>query len=350
MADTATTNTQTQAAAPQAEAPEKSHDDLIASMTGGMVPASVPAFAGSSRLNADGRPLKEFRTELRKINDVRNALTTLSVIVAPIVTIALVIAIDHWLAVVAAIPVMAGWQNRWYILHHEAAHRLLFSNRRVNDRVGVNLMGWLVFGTGAHHYRRGHANHHRDEFGPKEPDFLLYAFYPIPRPSAMRKLRRDATGVSAYRIMKPRFTGLLKPKYLPLSLRFFAGQAIVFSLFLLAGAPLLYVVLWALPYVTLYQVYNRLRSLAEHGGMTRSDDRRETTHHVRQSMLARATFAPYNVGYHLAHHVDSGVPFRNLPKLHDALVEDGYATEGLVWETYPKLWKSMVLSDSAATS
>lgn len=341
MADTATETTTTDS---DTAAPEKSHEELLATMTGGLVPRDVPDFSGSARLNADGRPLKEFRSELRKIDDRRNGLTVLSVIVAPILTIALVLAIDHWLAIVVAFPLMAGWQNRWYILHHEAAHRLLFSNRKVNDRIGVNVMGWLVFGTGAHHYRRGHANHHRDEFGPKEPDFLLYSFYPIPKASLARKLRRDATGVSAYRIMKPRFTGLMKRKYLPLSLRFFAGQAIVFTLFLAAGAPLLYLVLWMLPYITLYQIYNRLRSLAEHGGMTRSDDRRETTHHVSQTMLARGTFAPYNVGYHLAHHVDSGVPFRNLPKLHDALVQDGYATSDIIWPNYPTLWKSMIKS------
>ena len=116
----------------------------------------------------------------------------------------------------------------------------------------------------------------------------------------------------------------------------------MFAAFFAAGAPWLYVVLWLLPYVTIYQVYNRLRSVAEHGGMTRSDDRRETTHHVRQSFLARATFAPYNVGYHLAHHVDSGVPFRNLPRLQDALVEDGYANDDFMWSSYPTLWKALI--------
>ena len=186
-----------------------SHDETVASMTGGMLPPNLPGFAGSERLHANGRPRAEFRAELRTIDNKRNAFTSVCVLLGPIVTIALVLAIDHWLAVVAAVPVVAGWQNRMYILHHEAAHRLLFSNRTLNDRVGINVFGWLAFGTGAHGYRRGHANHHRDEFGPKEPDFLLYSFYPISRTSAARKLRRDATGVSAFRIMKSLLTGLV---------------------------------------------------------------------------------------------------------------------------------------------
>ncbi|MFT7474038.1 MAG: hypothetical protein ACI81L_000954 [Verrucomicrobiales bacterium] len=135
-----------------------------------------------------------------------------------------------------------------------------------------SLLGWLPFGTGTHHYRRGHANHHRDEFGPNEPDFLLYSFYPITFASMRRKLRRDATGVSAYRLMKPRFTGLLKAEYRSLSLRFFLGQLLVFGAFALAGEPLLYLVLWVVPFLTCYQVQNRLRSIAEHAGMTRSPD------------------------------------------------------------------------------
>ena len=319
------------------------HDALVASMTGGMAPSDERPFRGSDLLRGDGRPRPDFRTELRRIPNGRNALTFASIFAAPFVVVALVILADAWWATVLAVPVMANIQNRMYILHHEAAHRLLFSNRRANDLLGVNLIGWLPFGTGSHHYRRGHANHHRDEFGPNEPDFLLYAFYPIARASFLRKFRRDATGVSAWRIIRPRFTGLLKRAYLGLSLRFFAGQAIVLTLFVLAGEPLLYLWIWLLPYLTIYQVTNRLRSIAEHGGMTRSSDRRDTTHHVEQRPLARLLMAPYGVGYHLAHHVDSGVPFRNLPKLHQALEAGGYLQGASRWPNYTSLWKALVL-------
>lgn len=328
------------------------HDAIVAKMTGGLVPDVDSTFAGSELLRPDGRPIRAFRDELRKIPNAINAVTVAIAFAAPIVAVAGVVAIDHWLAVVVAIPLMANLQLRWYILFHEASHRLLFSNRRLNDLIGINLMGWLPFGTGTHHYRRGHANHHRDEFGPNEPDFLLYSFYPIARSSMRRKLRRDATGVSAWRIIKPRFTGLVKPKYLVLSLRFFCGQAIVFAAFVAGGAPWMYLWLWVVPYVTIYQVVNRLRSIAEHGGMTRSPDRRETTHHVRQTLVARALMAPHFVGYHLAHHVDSGVPMRNLPKLQAALDADGYAGESITWPSYTALWKSMVTEnrEPAATS
>lgn len=310
-------------------------------MTGGLAPSGLASFAGSERLRPDGRPRPPFRAELRRIADGRNIITTIASLVVPMAVVGAVIAIDSWLALLVAIPVMGILQNRLFILHHEGAHRLLFSNRRWNDLIGVVLIGWIAFGTGSHSYRRGHANHHRDEFGPKEPDFLLYSLYPVTGESMRRKLVRDATGVSAYRILRPRLTGLFKRRYLKNSLRFFAGQAVVFGLFLLVGHPWLYLLLWVLPYVTVYQVLNRLRAIAEHGGLTRSPDRRVTSHHVRQSWLSSVIMVPYGIGWHLAHHVDSGIPFRNLPAFTQALEEDGYITPEHTWRSYRDLWRAL---------
>ena len=310
-------------------------------MTGGMVPPIQP-FAGSDQLRPDGRPRAELRAELRRIPNLANAITCVTVVALPALLVWAVIAIGTWWAVVLAIPVMGVFQNRLFILHHEGAHRLLFSNRRLNDIIGVNIFGLLSFGTGTHHYRRGHANHHRDEFGPKEPDFLLYSFYPIPKESLRRKLIRDITGVSAYRILKPRITGILKPKFWANSARFFAGQAAMLAIFALVGHPWLYLLLWVVPYVFVYQVLNRLRAIAEHGGMTRSSDRRATSHHVRQSPFTSFVLVPYGVGYHLAHHVDSGVPFRNLRRFTDILRQDGYIADDLEWPSYRALWRAQV--------
>ncbi|WP_419842826.1 fatty acid desaturase [Candidatus Poriferisodalis sp.] len=317
------------------------HDEFVAQLTGGMTRPDLAPFEGSERLRPDGRPKPEFRAQLRRVPNAVNAVEVLATLAAAVAVVGAVIVAGHPLAVVVAVPIIGTLQLRMFVLHHEAAHRLLFSNRRLNDLVGINLLGWLPLGTGSHHYRRGHAHHHRDEFGPKEPDLLLYALYPITPRSLRRKLARDLVGVSAWRIVKPRFTGLVKPSYLALSLRFFAGQALVFGLYWLAGHPWLYLLTWLLPWCTWYQVINRLRAIAEHGGMTRTADRRNTTHHIRQSWPARVLFAPYHVGYHLAHHVDSGIPARNLPRLQRALEEDGYADVDARWPNYRSLWRAL---------
>ena len=322
-----------------ATAPKPTHDELVASMTGGLVKEVTP-FAGSDRLRPDGRPKPELRAELRKIADVRNAFASVFALVAPIAVLVAAASIGTWWAYVVAFPIMSSLQLRMYILHHEAAHRLLFSNRRLNDLIGINILGWIPWGTGKHTYRRIHQAHHRDEFGPNEPDFLLYSFYPIVRDSFLRKMRRDATGVSAWRQVRPRIKGLFTAGRRRTPLRFFGMQAAILAIFLAFGQPLLWLFLWMLPFFTWYQVVNRLRSLGEHGGMTRSEDRRETTHIVEPTLLSRIFMAPLYVGYHLPHHVDSGIPMRNLPKLQQILIEDGYVPDHIVWPSYTALWRA----------
>lgn len=316
------------------------HDELLAQMTGAMV-RPVEPFAGSERLRPDGRPRPELRAELRTIANSRNALTCVAALVAPVLVIATVARIGTWWAIALAFPLMATLQLRMYIIHHEAAHRLLFTNRRLNDVVGINIMGWVPLGTGKHTYRRVHTAHHRDEFGPNEPDFLLYSLYPITRASFWRKMRRDAFGVSAWRIMKPRFVGLATSGRRKTGLRFLGMQALVFAAFWAGGVPWLFLWLWVLPYMTWYQVINRLRSLGEHAGMTRSPDRRETTHIVAPTLASKMFMAPLNVAYHLPHHVDSGIPFRHLPRLQEILIEDGYVQPDMIWPSYTQLWKAL---------
>ena len=57
-------------------------------------------------------------------------------------------------------------------------------------------------------YRRGHMAHHREEFGPNEPDIPLYRGYPIPRDSMRRKLTRDALGITGWKLTRGLFRGV----------------------------------------------------------------------------------------------------------------------------------------------
>ena len=107
------------------------------------------------------------------------------------------------------------------------------------------------------------------------------------------------------------------------------------------GRPELYLGLWLVPWLTSWRVVNRLRSIAEHGGMIRSDDRRETTHHVQQGWLPRFWMVPFNTGWHLAHHVDMGVPFQHLPQLHHELVAAGWVVPDLEYPNYRTLWRAL---------
>ena len=128
--------------------------------------------------------------------------------------------------------------------------------------------------------------------------------------------------------------------FLPCLRRMAGGLALLLAAATVVGRPELYLFLWLLPYLTVWRVFNRLRAIAEHAGMERSPDRRRTTHVVRQHLLAQFWIVPYNTGWHLAHHVDMAVPWRNLPRLHDELVRAGWITPDLEYPSYAALWRS----------
>ena len=122
-------------------------------------------------------------------------------------------------------------------------------------------------------------------------------------------------------------------------------QGVLIAAAIVSGHWWAYPLLWLLPFLTVWRVINRLRSIAEHGGMTASKDRRVTTHSVRQHPAARFMLVPYNIGWHLAHHVDSGVPFRNLPRFHEALRASGYVDDSFEYADYRTLWQAVQRPD-----
>ena len=310
--------------------------------TGGMVPdASVlPDVLPTDRLGPTGKAVPEVREPLRRIAGARNALTVASVWAAIVAAFAAAIAIDHPLGYVALFVLMGPLFARLAILGHEAAHRLLFRSRRANDLVGRWLLDYPAF-VPFDVYRRVHFAHHKDEFGPNEPDLPLYSGYPIPSASWRRKLLRDAVGISGWKNLKPLLKTVTNPTARPIGLRILGTQAVLWAgIWALTGRWWLYPLCWLGPWMTVWRVLNRLRAIAEHGGMERSDDRRRTTHHMHQSWPARFWIVPYHTGWHLAHHVDMGVPWRNLPAFHRELEASGWVTEGYVHPSYRAFWKA----------
>ncbi|MEZ5321925.1 MAG: fatty acid desaturase [Microthrixaceae bacterium] len=298
----------------------------------------LPDVLPTADLGSGGRPLGALRERLYRRHDLRNACNVVSVWVQTLGVVVVALWLHHPLAWVAAFVLMSRG-SLFAILTHEAAHRLLFSNRRLNDFVGTYLLGAPGF-VPLDAYRRGHMAHHREEFGPTEPDMSLYVGYPVTRASWHRKLRRDAFGPSGWKLLKGLLHALGKRSSRPVAVRLVGAQLVLAVGFAVVGYPLAWPLLWLAPWMTGWRVINRLRAVAEHGGAQRSPDRRLTTHHVEQSWSARFWIVPFNTGWHLAHHVDIGVPFQNLPRLHHELVAAGWVTPGYVYPSYRSFWKA----------
>ena len=314
-----------------------------------MVPGddALPHVLPTDRLLHTAKPVREIRDELRPIDDVRNVGTVLLCWGQVAATVAFALYFNTVWSWAIAFVFMGAAHARMAILMHEAAHKLLFTNKRINDAVGRWIGSYPAL-VPMELYRRSHFAHHKEEFGPNEPDIPLYRGYPITRSSMKRKLWRDLRGSTGWKNVKPLLTAIRTEEGFGIARKILLAQVVLAAVLTAAGVAavgpvgvLVYPVLWIGSWMTIWRVINRLRSIAEHGGMEASSDRRRTTHHVRQNLLARFWVAPYNTGWHLAHHVDMGVPFRNLPKLHDELVAAGWVTDAYVYPNYRSLWRAL---------
>jgi len=315
------------------------------SYDGGVLTTLVPQIEDlaevlpSDRLLVNGVAIPELRAEFRKISTWRNVR---AVTLAWFWLLGLAYLGTHggWLGGIACFMVMGPIHVRFAILMHEAAHKLLFRKKWANDWIGKWLVAYPAF-VPIGLYRRSHFAHHREEFGPDEPDIAFYRGYPCEPRDLRRRLLRDAVGISGWKNFVVLLKALTKRASRPLASAILGTQLVMaVGLALLTGRWWSYLVFWWLPWMTQWRVLNRMRAIAEHGGMSRSDDRRLTTHNVKQSLLARTWLVPFNTGWHLAHHVDMGVPWHNLPAYHAELLNAGYVNEEITFKNYTALWRA----------
>ena len=297
---------------------------------------------GNDKILTNGHPTSQWRTELRHIPNFRNAISIASIYVQTIGIIWAALALHNPITYFVAFLLMGRAHAQLLALMHESVHRLLFRNRKLNDFAGRWLLGYMSF-VNTDGYRYVHMAHHREEFGPNEPDIPLYANYPITRASFWRKMRRDGLGSTGFRMLRGQFMSIFKtdPQQLNTQRKIFSLHAVLLILSMIFVNPWVYVMLWLVPYITVWRVMNRLRSIAEHGGLRADDDRRVTTHSVKQHLFSSFFFVPFNLGWHIAHHADSGIPFRSLPKYHRQLRASGFVSDAYEYGSYLAIWRAL---------
>jgi len=203
-----------------------------------------------------------------------------------------------WLLPVMAI-VIGTRQLGLFILMHDATHGLLHPNRRLNDFLGT----WLCSHS-LGRYRPYHLQHHRRVQQDDDPDLGLSAPFPVSRASLQRKLLRDLSGQTFYKQrVRPLWRWRWRPNgyrgagqrlELEQGTRFIVNNAIGFALFSGLGAGWVWVALWLLPMVCWLPLVTRVRNIAEHALIARSEPdalRQARTTHA--SWLERALLAPY---------------------------------------------------------
>jgi fatty acid desaturase len=234
------------------------------------------------------------------------------------------------------VMLIGGRQLGLAILMHDAAHGLLFADRRLNDWAGSWLCAYPVF-TSLALYRPYHLQHHRFTQPPQDPDLGLSQPFPISRASLRRKIVRDLRGRTAFQRRGEQIRRAVGPADAPLMAQLanlwckekgsLLVNLVLFGSLAGAGYWWLYPMMWLLPLATWYQLISRVRNIAEHAVVPDNDDPLRNTRTTFANPLERLLLAPYWVNYHLEHHLFMFLPCWRAPAAHRARIAAGRRNE-----------------------
>jgi fatty acid desaturase len=251
--------------------------------------------------------------------------------------IALIVALSEYIrhpaAYILACLLIAGRQHGFFALSHEAAHYRISGNKLWNDILGNSLFAYpVLFDTDG--YRQNHLKHHGFLNSEQDPDWkrkihLCQWQFPMPMSFVFKTLPKFVlwNGPKEWIMIMLQLARVLPLKDItkPESLRkvsvralYYGALAVPLTYFSLWGTFLAY---WVIPLVFFFPSIQRVRSVAEHFGLAREHDL-NSTRNVMAPWYERILFGPHNINYHLDHHLIASVPFYNLPKLHEILLEN----------------------------
>jgi len=249
-----------------------------------------------------------------------------------------------------AAAIVGGRQLGLAILMHDGAHGLLLKHQGWNLWVSQWLLAYPV-GSDAAVYRKYHLRHHARTQQDDDPDLVLSKSFPVTRKSLRRKMLRDLTGQTGLSQRSAQFIDAFgKPEQSwPDRLSrarakvggFVLSNVIVLALLAATGYWWLYPLLWLLPLLTFFQLFLRLRNIAEHAMVGDKDD---PFAHARTTLADPITglfLAPYWVNYHVEHHLLMWVPCYNLPRLHGFLTKSAYGDRLLVEPNYMRVFRQI---------
>lgn len=247
--------------------------------------------------------------------------------------------LHHPAAYVLACLLIAGRQHGFFALSHEAAHYRITGNKPWNDILGNALFAYpVLFDTDG--YRQNHLKHHGYLNSDQDPDWkrkvhLKQWQFPMAPSFVLKTFPKFVlwNGPKEWIMIMLQLARVLPLKDITqpesrrrvgLRLAYYAALAAPLTYFSLWGTFFAY---WVVPLVFFFPTIQRIRSVAEHFGLAREHDLNQTRN-VMAPWYERILFGPHNINYHLDHHLISSVPFYNLPKLHEILMEN---------ETYRRL-------------
>jgi fatty acid desaturase len=236
-----------------------------------------------------------------------------------------------------------------YSLLHDAIHYSITRNKKLNDFLGQVFLGLPLF-ISLKEMRKIHLNHHKYLQTENDPEIkhLLYSEFQFPksRRELVKIFSADLVGINFlyYRILTlsyfVRHLNKLKMRNVLQGFLFMGIIALLVYLDIWREV-LLY---WIIPYATIYQLLNRVRLTTEHFHIEEGNAYK--TRSVIVPFVQKIFLTPYNLGYHLEHHLYPAVPFYNLPALHKLLcAEPAYISNAIIRTGYYDLLNDFTKKD-----
>lgn len=272
--------------------------------------------------------------DLTRLSPVRATLSVGATWATIAALVALAVRYPHPAIIAACIVGIAAQQHALAILTHQAAHYRMYRRRWLNDLVG-KLCAWPA-GASMLTYRIIHRTHHNHLYSPIDPDLALMAGYPRGRWYLVRKLLKDLLGLTVvknqrYFAGKPNGARPAADDTSP-ALRAAArrdrraatlAQAGMLGTSIALGIWPWYLLLWMLPLLTVFQAILRLRAICEHGAVPDTQSPLTAARTNLVSWPIRWVLFPFNMHFHIEHHLYPAVPHYKLPACHRAMVEHG---------------------------
>ncbi|MBD1923535.1 fatty acid desaturase family protein [Microcoleus sp. FACHB-831] len=255
-----------------------------------------------------------------------------------------------WMYSIAFI-VVGCCQYALFILGHDAIHSSLHPNRLLNDR----LAKWAIHGPmfmALEDGRRSHLEHHRTLGTASDPDRYLHT---LSNKNSRIKFLLFCSGLATFgkTVLKVTPFGKLLNSSRPIATEAYQSknlltpvapmlldytkqrvpvlvtQTLLISIFAFSTLPLWsYLVLWVAPIYFCVFLPDEIRAFCDHAVPVLPDSKADSSRLVtfRPSWIEGILFSPHNMNYHAEHHLYPGVPYYNLPIVHQVLKDRAEVT------------------------
>jgi len=258
---------------------------------------------------------------------------------------------NNFTSYIIAIAIIGARQHALLILMHDGAHWRLANNKKTNDIISNLFLSYPLF-VSVENYRSSHLEHHKSLNTEFDPDYIRKRGqsdwrFPKSKNKILVLFLLDLLGYGLIEMMKKimRFNVSAKdgkPKKNYIKLSFYIS---FFSLLLITHQLSNWVILWLIPALTLLPALLRLRSIAEHFGLSWSEEL-TSSRNTNTNFLENLLLSPHNVSQHLDHHLFPSVPFYNLRLLSKRLLLiQNYKKNAYYSDHYLSFTRNSVIGD-----